>query len=172
MSEKTLRSMLLSLQLLTPADRAKIVARIRLLDARPDAGDEVSKIYDMVRMELGGKGLPPLVALRRTRKYARFRAGAEVLLAFASEVFGEMQREVRDHVLHLLVGCVVDHVKNTSHWGVGPVTIGDAMRSVLGIVESRFPGYLESGLLPYALIGKFEGQVAHRKRTLEKIARR
>lgn len=114
--------------------------------------DRVGQVYTAISESMGGRGIPPLFAILKSKQAANFRAGASILYGFMEEVIRPSQRPMRNQSLYILVQCVLSDIRRqkkdlTVYW------ISMGMRGIWSIVERDFPGYLESGLLASALAG-------------------
>ena len=151
MTAHALKDVLARLPLLSRPEREEVRGRLDMLTARHVT--VVGEVYQWLMHALGGKGFPPLPTIMKSSQSKRFRHGAETLDAFISEVFGTVATRTRQRLMLLLIQCVLADLKEKAE-RVSPASIAYSLANLWSIVEARFPGYMECGLLAEALTDK------------------
>ena len=149
---------------------AREVVRGRLLLLSEVTKTPVEDIYSAIRGILGSRYFfPSLDRLKKSKVvWPHFRNGAETLDSFITEVFGyDLMKVSRMRLRLILLQCIIDDLpkRRSKRDGfskaecktpkrISPFNIASGMVRVAVIVELNFPGYIESGLLASALLGK------------------
>jgi hypothetical protein len=146
MSAKSLALILHELNGLTDEEKRTLAGRLSILSS--DRGVD-GEVYSVV-VRIVGAGFPPLAVLRKSKQFIRFKNGAETLVSFVKENFGQMRKASRLRIMLLLAQCVVDDLKSQG-LRLSPLVIGARLSCIWSVVEEYYPGYMEAGCLAEAL---------------------
>lgn len=107
-------------------------------------------VFHLIREELDG---PPIQVLQKHSGYSRLKNGAAEAGKFVEKHLPKKCRKTqRLKALQTLIRAAISEnqrmdIPNT------PLTIGDRLQEIGGLVDRQLPGYTEAGLLTQVLIG-------------------
>lgn len=114
---------------------------------------DLELVYDQVKAVLRESGVlrcPPIPVLSQTGQLGDLKRGTPVLLDYARQFLRPKDRTEMMRGVNFLVEQVVSRLRQQGV-PVGLKTVLQGLRRVNDAVDSQFPGYQSSGLLPMAV---------------------
>lgn len=141
---------------LNEAQLKELSARVSALlgSSGVDHANDEQVVHDVLCEALAAKGIetPHYGMVRRLPHYKAFAQGASVLAAFVTEHVQPPSRTHRRKAYMVLVKMLVRWL-GACQIPVSHKTACLNLSKIASIADRQFPGYVESGLLGYALMG-------------------
>lgn len=99
----------------------------------------------------------PLDAMLSGKVGSILKAGSRILMAYAREHFRTSHRAEEVKAVRWLLGRIVAHQRRYNSYPTTPKTVCQDMKKIAKIIESSFPCYAASGLLPLLLTKSASG---------------
>ena len=150
-SNSILQQVIQALPSLSHQDIATLQLHLKLLSPTKESEDDPLYLAYIQFKRKQGQTVMPLVALKKTRYYSRFKKGVEAVEEFATQLhLRKVQRwKVLMFLAEICCDFLVEHDKpvniNTFSW---------AMTIIEEIVDRAFPGYAACGLLQSIVDGR------------------
>lgn len=94
---------------------------------------------------------PPFAMLRNARHYASFLQGVPIVTAYVAEALRPKNRAERAKAIGLVIRVIARRIARGGRVPVCHRTISEDLSRCSDILQTAFPGYMASGLLPVLL---------------------
>lgn len=140
---------------LSPQDRKAFDALLgTAAPVQPEASPEQEVlVWEIIQQVLRLRGVSrtmPYTVLRRQRFFKQYRDGCGIAGDFVRQYCGTLKGGWERKAWRVCIDALLRKLK-TQKIPIGPMTISQNLGRIPDIIEDAFPGYRESGMLPYVI---------------------